>query len=164
MRSLGVWLAIVLLALSGQGVSGEIGFVEDFVLAKDRGKALAQLIPGTEDYYYYHCLHCQNLGKLAEVEKILPVWIKRHGHTGRVEEIRNRQALLIYKQDPKRALDFVRNRLGLRFKHERTLLGARPKHPTSLDPRRIAYDAFKQRALARHRNSLRGFNDAGLYR
>ena len=50
------------------------------------------------------------------------------------------------------------------FKHERTLLGARPKHPTSLDPRRIAYDAFKQRALARHRNSLRGFNDAGLYR
>jgi len=30
-------------------------YVEDFALCKDRTVALKQLIPGTEDYYYYHC-------------------------------------------------------------------------------------------------------------
>jgi len=35
----------------------EIGFVEDFSLSSDRETALGQLIPGTEDYYYYHCKH-----------------------------------------------------------------------------------------------------------
>lgn len=32
---------------------GEIGFVEDYVLAPDRTAALRQLIPGTEDHFYY---------------------------------------------------------------------------------------------------------------
>jgi hypothetical protein len=36
---------------------GEVDFVEDFAIAKDRAVSLRQLIPGTEDYYYYHCLH-----------------------------------------------------------------------------------------------------------
>ena len=35
----------------------EPGYIESFSLAKDRVAALSQLIPGTEDYYYYHCLH-----------------------------------------------------------------------------------------------------------
>ena len=30
---------------------------QDFALAKDRATALKLLIPGTEDYYYYHALH-----------------------------------------------------------------------------------------------------------
>ncbi len=49
--------------LAGIGLSfnaalqaGEIGFAEEFALAKDRAEALKKLIPGTEDYYYYHCL------------------------------------------------------------------------------------------------------------
>ena len=36
----------------------EIGFIEDFALAADRKEALRQLIPGTEDYYYYHAEAC----------------------------------------------------------------------------------------------------------
>src|SRR5689334_12700129 len=36
-----------------QVLGGEIGFIEDFSLATDRGVPLKQLIPGTEDYYYY---------------------------------------------------------------------------------------------------------------
>ena len=36
--------------------AGEIDYIEDFVLAKQRERALKQLIPGTEDYYYYHCM------------------------------------------------------------------------------------------------------------
>ena len=33
---------------------GVIDFIEDFALAEDRTIPLKQLIPGTEDFYYYH--------------------------------------------------------------------------------------------------------------
>ena len=36
-------------------VAGEIDYVEDFALAPDRTVPLQQLIPGTEEYYFYHC-------------------------------------------------------------------------------------------------------------
>src|SRR5262245_38274523 len=39
---------------------GEISFVEDFALAPDRSVPLKQLVPGTEPYYYFHCLHLLN--------------------------------------------------------------------------------------------------------
>ena len=34
--------------------------------------AAGQLIPGTEDYYYYHCLHYQNTEQFDKVEELLP--------------------------------------------------------------------------------------------
>ncbi len=55
----------------------EIGFLETFALAPKRAEALAELIPGTEDHYYYSALLpsrkgvstrypvCWNLGKNA---------------------------------------------------------------------------------------------------
>ena len=58
--------------------AGEIGFLEDFALAKDRAVALEQLIPGTRDYYYYQCLHFQNSGRFDEVDRVLKLWIKRY--------------------------------------------------------------------------------------
>ena len=81
-------------------VAGEIGYVEDFALAADRAVPLQQLIPGTEDYYYYHCLHFQNTEQFDKVEQLLQDWIKRHNYTPRVREILNRQALLTYAANP----------------------------------------------------------------
>jgi hypothetical protein len=93
-----IHVAVVASSLCGLvGVAGtaqEITFLEDFALAKDRAEALKQLIPGTEDYYYYHSLHYQNLEQYAKVEPMLVAWIERHGRTPRVIEIENRQALL----------------------------------------------------------------------
>src|SRR3979409_1054460 len=40
--------------------ASEIGFEEDFALSGNREETLKQLIPGTDDYYYYHCVHYQN--------------------------------------------------------------------------------------------------------
>jgi hypothetical protein len=37
--------------------AGEIGYIETFALSRDRGNTLKQLVPGTEDYYYYQALH-----------------------------------------------------------------------------------------------------------
>ena len=44
----------------GKADGGEIQFVEDFVLAKDRTKAIESLIPGTNEHYYFQCIHLQN--------------------------------------------------------------------------------------------------------
>ncbi len=47
--------------------AGEIGYIEDYSLSTDRTVPLQQLIPGTEDYYYYHALHYLSLEQWAKV-------------------------------------------------------------------------------------------------
>ena len=42
---------------ASSAAAADIGLVETYALAADRAAALRQLIPGTEDYYYYHSLH-----------------------------------------------------------------------------------------------------------
>ena len=118
--------------------AGEIGFLEDFALAKDREEALKLLIPGTEDHYYYRCLNFQNKGELKAVETELVAWHKRYGRTRRVVEIENRQALLLYEKEPRKSLEHIRQRLGVQFNHQRQVMGQKLKLPTRLDPRSSA--------------------------
>jgi hypothetical protein len=153
-------LAAVTLAvwLVGSAVAAEIGFLEQFSLADDRAVPLKELIPGTKDYYYYTCLHHQNQGRLDEVEKLLPLWIERHHETARVREIQHRQALLLYDKDPKKALAFLRKRLGLHFDHQRETLEKKVDHPTRLDPNLISRTTLTKQARAQHSN-LQGFED-----
>ncbi len=70
----------------GQAEGGEIQFVEDFVLAKDRTKAIEQLIPGTNEYYYFQCIHLQNTKQFDQVGKLLKQWEQRLGRTRGFEE------------------------------------------------------------------------------
>lgn len=156
-----VLVLIVSMMAHAGGEPKEIGFIETFALAKDREVALAQLIPGTEDYYYFHCLHHQAQGDLAAVEKLLTPWIKRHGKGGRYAEIRNRQSLLTYTEDPKGSLDYLVKQLGLRFDHQKQELNRKPVLPTALDPKQVTGNAFLQRALSRHKN-LDGVEERGL--
>ncbi len=154
---------VILLALAAPVcTAGEIGFIEDFALAKDRTVPLKQLIPGTEDYYYYNCLHYQNSGRLEEVDRMLELWIKRYNRTARVREIENRQALLRYSTDPKSSLEFIRRRLGLTFNHQREVLGRKTKLPTRLAPSLIPRQTLTARALRRHSHTLQGFEERAL--
>ena len=91
--------------------AGEVGFVEDFALAKDRAAVLKQLIPGSEDYYYFHALRYQNTEQFAKVEALLPPWLERHGETARLREIRHRQALLTYEKNSEKTLAYLREAL-----------------------------------------------------
>src|SRR3954464_12733447 len=95
--------------------AGDVGYVEDFALAKDRTAALKQLIPGTEDYYYYHALHLLNTGQLDKLDPVVNPWLERHGATARFTEIQVRRHLLLYEKDPKRSVAFLVNHLGLAF-------------------------------------------------
>jgi hypothetical protein len=158
-----LWLCACVLAVLGCGAkASDVGFVEDFALAEDRAKALAQLIPGTEDYYFYHCLHLQQTGALDKVDELVTVWVKRHGRTARVEEILNRQALLTYEKDPQKSLAYIRLRLGLQYNHAKDVLNAKPNLPVKLDPAQVSYEAFSRIAMQNNPKTLAGFTDTAL--
>jgi len=141
--------------------AGEVGFSEDFALATERSEALKQLIPGTEDYYFYHCLHYQNTGELGKVEDLLKLWLQRWGETPRAKEIQNRLALLTYEKDPKKALDFIRMRIGVHYNHFKEELEKKPNLPLVLDQKLISRDEFKKRAFT-HSGNLGGFEDSAF--
>jgi hypothetical protein len=141
--------------------AAEVGYVEDFALAKDRAGALKQLIPGTEDYYYFNALHALNTGQYAAADAQLKPWIERFGHTPRVHEILLRKALLTYETDPKASLGHLIGHLGLHFNHQREVPGAAPNLPTALDPKRISRDTLRRDSVARWSN-LDNFEDSAL--
>src|ERR1700676_776863 len=119
------WLSLALFMVS-TAMAGEVGYVEDFALAKDRTASLRQLIPGTEDYYYYHCLHFLNTEQFEKVDEFAGPWLQRFGQTARLTEIQTRHALLSYERNPKRSLTYLRNHLALPFNHQRAVPGAIP--------------------------------------
>ena len=159
------WAAAALLAaaLGSRAAENEIGFNERFALATNREEALAELIPGTEDYFFYRCLHAQNTGRLDEVVPLLKQWSKQLGEGERFGIVERRQALLNYGRDPQGTLGFLRQRLDLTFDHQREEADAATRHPTALDPAAIGFERFRQRALA-GRSDLRQIEDTGLER
>jgi hypothetical protein len=155
-------IAIVALALAAPLTpthAADISYAETFALASDREKALSQLIPGSEDFYYYHCLHYQNTEQWEKVPPLLKAWVERYRRTPRFLEIENRQALLLYAKQPDKALSLIRDRLNLHFNHQREELNRKPNLPTSLDPKLLDHDRLVRQAFARHTHTVGGFED-----
>jgi hypothetical protein len=139
-----------------------IGFVETFALAEDRSKVLEQLIPGTEDYYFYHALYYQNSGQAGKLKDILAKWRKRVKSSNLRDLIERRERLFAYDNNPKETLNWLRHELALHFSHQREKVpGQKPNLPTSLDPKSISRDAFISR-VTRHNNNLSGFQNSAL--
>ena len=161
MKSLAALAAGLLLASTIATEAAEIGYVEDFVLAKDRQEALKLLIPGSEAHYYYHSLHLQNTEQFDQVEELLQAWIKRYKYTPRVRQIQNRQALLTYEKNPQKSLEFIRRQLNIEFNHQRENIGQKPNLPTELDQALISRQRLTQIAKQRHKD-LSGFEDVAL--
>ena len=149
-------------ALSSTPQDNPVGFLEDFALAPDRAEVLKQLAPGTAESYFYHCLERQHAGELDAVDRLLETWVQRHGRGGRVEEIENRQALLRVGEQPAKSYAFLRQRLQLAFNHKREVPGEEAQLPVSLEQKRISEETLTKRALSRHNNGLRGFEDSRL--
>ncbi len=139
----------------------EIDYLEDFSLAPDRTVALEQLVPGTEDYYYYHCLHLQNTEQFEAVEELLKTWIARYKTTNGVRQIRYRQALLTYDRDPAASLQYLRKELDLKFNHQRNAANQQRRLPTRFPEQLITRQTLLDRAFARHLN-LQGLEDSAL--
>jgi hypothetical protein len=158
-------IACAALALVGSALAQqEIGFVETFALAPDRAEALKQLVPGTEEHFYYHALHAQNQGRRDEFQQVIDRWrLARNGNTTDLARtLLNRQALLDYEKDPAPSLEYIRRELGLHFPHARKTGERQSQAPSALDPALIAVPRLLQRALANSTRSLDQMEDAGL--
>jgi hypothetical protein len=79
-------LPLVIATASFARGDNEVGFIERFALAADREKVLTELVPGTEDYYFFHALHYQNTGSTQagghprSVEEALSQFGKAQSH------------------------------------------------------------------------------------
>ena len=116
--------------------AGEIGFPEEFALAKDRMESLKKLIPGTEDYYYFHCLHYLNSDQIDKAVALTKPWFERFNQTPRLTEIQTRHALLTYDRNPKASLEYFRSRLGLASIIRKSCRAERPISPPPSIPNR----------------------------
>ncbi len=161
MKRLATLASSLVIALATSLEANEIGYIEDFALAQDRAEALQRLIPGSEEYYYYNCLHLQNTEKFEQVETLLAAWINRYNYTPLVRQIQSRQALLTYERNPQQSLEFIRQQLGIEFNHQRETLGEKPNLPTQLDQNLISRESLSAIAKANHQD-LSGFSDAAL--
>ncbi len=158
---LGVLLAGAVSAANA--ISGEIGFIEDYSLSDNRPEAVKQLIPGTEDYFYYRCLNLLNAGDLAQAEAEIKKCIDTFGNTPRVQLLRNRHALLLYAKEPQKSLDYIRNILNLQFNHQKETSERRTENiPLVLDQNLFSFETLKKNAFLRYKNTVEGFEPAGL--
>ncbi|MCX6908459.1 MAG: hypothetical protein NTY01_10500, partial [Verrucomicrobia bacterium] len=161
-RFLAALAALTLSTLSGVArAENEVGFIERFALAPDRAKALGELVPGSEDFYYYHALHCQNCRDMEKLADVMRQWKKRFPDSERRRVIENREALIGYENDPQKTLAYLRERLNLRFNHVQEARDKKPDLPSSLDPKRIARSVFERDALV-HDGALGSLSQQAL--
>ncbi len=140
--------------LGGETVRGqqEIGFVEKFALSSDRRLALSELIPGTQDFYYFHCLHYQNEMALAEAQAILDAWRAKLGSNQQIEDMQLRQHLLSYNDNPERALRTLREQLGIELNHRAPARDQAATLSSELDNRELELAKLLEQAIARDGN------------
>ncbi|HSP43307.1 MAG TPA: hypothetical protein VLO11_10585, partial [Luteolibacter sp.] len=100
-------------------------FRERFADPATRSQALAELIPGTRDFYFHTALDHQLAGRLEAFEKTLVEWKaaadkpeSRVSLAG-MPVLENRRLLIDYQNNPAASLEELRRRLGLDFDHER---------------------------------------------
>ncbi|MDA7535466.1 hypothetical protein N8528_00720 [Akkermansiaceae bacterium] len=140
----------------------DIGFIEDFALAENREEALKQLIPGTEDYYYYHALHFQNERKVDELKEILTQWEQQFKNSNQRKQIENREALIRYSDDPEATLAYLEKELGLQFNHQQEGKAREANHPSSLDQKLVSWKAFLDDAR-RNTENLQNLDESAFY-
>ena len=139
----------------------EIGVIEELAISEDREAVLSRLIPGSEEYYYYHCLNLQHTEQFDEAAELLKLWIERRGRTAGATVMERRQALLTYPKTPAKTLQFLKSDLGLNFAHQRQEIDPAKNLPGALDPKLISRERLKMRALSGN-NDLDRFTDAAL--
>ncbi len=134
-------------------VMGEpIGVMERYALAPDRAAMLEELIPGSEDYYFYHCLHFQTTAQLEKAEVILKDWLAEHKgrETPVITAMLDRQRLLTYNDSPDRTIDYLVRRLGVNLNHAPPAVKGQRRYPSQLDVATLDVDRLVKDALQRN--------------
>jgi hypothetical protein len=146
-------LFLYVLCFAQTSIAQEIGFLESFALADDRSTALEELIPGTQEYYFFYALHYQNTEQLDKAAELLEPWLKRHGESNLFMQIRNRQQLLKYSDDPKETLRYLQEKLGLKFDHERQSPDEERELPHKLPDDALTFEKLLPKVQNQHENT-----------
>ncbi|MEQ1826759.1 MAG: hypothetical protein ABL921_12470 [Pirellula sp.] len=143
-RAIGLsFLAIPLLATSACMVTAqEIGFSERYALSENRQATLQELIPETEPYFYYHCLHCQTSGKIGEARGYLDAWIAKFGPTEQNRRMQTRQFILEFKANPQATINHLRSEFGINVDHPAPRKNEAAELETKLDPNLIRWETI----------------------
>ena len=133
-----------------RAIAEPIGLIERYALAADRQSVLDSLIPGSEDYYFLHCLHFQVTGQLERAESFLSDWERERqpqGETEALRAIRDRQRLLTYGSNPRRTMEYLTQRLGVSFDHAPPHRVGERRWPQELDPQLLATDRLIEESV-----------------
>ena len=146
---------VVIMVLGTQQcfVHGQVvSWMEDFSLSEDRESKLSELIPGSDDYYFYHCLHFQNTNQLDRSEAILTQWLSEHQgrEIAAYSAMLDRQRLLTYQDNPRKTIDHLVRRLGIQLNHAAPPQKNVQRFPSQLDeailqPQRLVFDSVRRR-------------------
>ncbi|MEM8678081.1 MAG: hypothetical protein AAGF97_01895, partial [Planctomycetota bacterium] len=154
-----VFVSCCMLALLSRPVYGEaIGFVESFALAPDRGEVLAQLVPGTDEHFFYSCLHAEQQRDFDEVTRLLNAWIKQLGRTSLAQRMEAREKLLQYDAHPEATIAYLCRELGLRFDHRPPRSRLNSQLPHQLDPSVLSRETLMRQAFRRTQDTA-GFTE-----
>ncbi|MFK8113562.1 MAG: hypothetical protein AB8B91_15280, partial [Rubripirellula sp.] len=145
--------AFATLTLTEGPLMGEpIGWMERYALSADRAGILDELIPGSDDYYFYQCLHHQTTGQLERSEALLRDWLAEHKgrETPSITAMIDRQRLLTYNQSPQRTIDHLVRRLGINLNHSAPATKNERRFPSSFDATHLEIEKLVQDALQRN--------------
>ncbi len=129
-----------------------IGWMERYALSSDREMLLGELIPGSEDHFFYRCLLYQTTGQYEKSEAIIRDWLALHKgqETPAITAMIDRQRLLTYPDSPERTIDHLVHRLGIKLDHAPPVTKNERRFPSEFDSKRIEIDALVKEALRRN--------------
>ncbi len=125
-----------------------VGTIEKFALAEDRRLVLEQMIPGTEEFFYFQALHFQNEKQLAEARAILEAWRAKLGESQQVQHMFARQQLLEYATHPQQTLAYLKQQLALSLAHAPPARDRAAQLPAHLDNAQLDLELLIDQSLA----------------
>ncbi|WFB36278.1 hypothetical protein P3T73_00685 [Kiritimatiellota bacterium B12222] len=143
MKTLALLLCLFPLCAALAADTNDLEFLEAFAWG-DRQAALKELVPDTEDYYYYHCLDYQLSNNRVAFDKTLEAWYNHNNRNwnSRMNEMRRRQKLITFDQTPDQTWSFIRNDAHLTFSHRPRNQQRNPTYPSVLRPEQYSLQAF----------------------
>ncbi|MFN9594518.1 MAG: hypothetical protein ACK56G_17655, partial [Pirellulaceae bacterium] len=117
-------------------------------LPPTRLEDLAQLIPGTEEDFYFTTLVAQAEGNLPEAEATLRAWEAAFPRSTMAASLRDRQLWLDYPQKPQALIDRVIGRLQPNLQHAAPLSNPGASLPSRLDETLLAIGRKIEEAIA----------------
>ena len=149
-----LWLILALVLTFGARtlMAEPIGIMERYALAADREAMLGELIPGSEDYYFFHSLHFQTTGQLEKAESMIKDWLAENKgrETAAITAMLDRQRLLTYNDSPERTIDYLVRRLGAKLDHAPPAVKGEHRYPSQLDVAALDVDRLVKEALQRN--------------